>query len=300
MPSRKDKHVKLTLSVNDRRRKKSECSFFFTNRYYQKEITTTFSTAKNALNVRLQQQKTMVKNITTAVVLITLLLGRTVVAGEITIASGAGYKQPLLEIIALYEKKSGKRITPVFGNMSHLISQAALSGKVSLILGDRKFLDRSGLDFSSFHHMGHGRLVLAYRKGIALESVLDIPGDSITRIGMPDSAKAIYGLAAAESLNSSTMMKKVHKKLLIFSTVPQVSAYLITGEIDVGFINLTDALWLKEKIGGYITVNEKTYTPVTIEVGVLRGFENDPETTAFTSFLKTETLHPILSKYGMK
>ncbi|WP_287373070.1 molybdate ABC transporter substrate-binding protein [Prosthecochloris sp.] len=241
----------------------------------------------------------MIQKKTAAVLLILLLLGGTVFAGEITVASGAGYKQPLLEIIALYEKKSGRRITPVFGNMSHLISQATLSGNVALILGDRKFLDHSGLNFSSFHHMGHGKLVLAYRKGITLGNVFDITRDSIARIGMPDSAKAMYGNAAAEFLNSSALMKKVHKKILRFASVPQVSTYLMTGEIDAGFINLTDALWIKEKIGGYIPVNEKTYSAVTIEVGILREFENDPDVKTFTSFLQTEEVSPILSKYGM-
>ncbi len=220
-------------------------------------------------------------------------------ASDITIASGGGYKRPLLEIIAHYEHKTGNAVAGVFGNMYQIITQVSMSGNVCLIIGDTTFFDGSDIDFSGFHPLGKGKLVLAYRKGTSLEAISDINNASITRIGMPDPAKAIYGKAATEYLNQSGLMPLIDGKLLKLSTVPQVSTYLKSKEIDAGFINLTDAIGIKDDIGGYIVADPSHYSLIIIQAGIIKGFENDPDVQSFISFLKTEEAGTILRKYGL-
>jgi len=153
--------------------------------------------------------------------LLSLLLATTEsFAAEITIASGAGYKRPVLEITSLYEKKTGNRIAAVFGNMGQIISQVNMSGAVSVVLGDRNFFDLSGLEFVEYQPVGQGELVLAYRKGLKPGSIEGITGKDITRIGLPDSDKAIYGEAATEFLQNSALIKNVREKLLKLSITP--------------------------------------------------------------------------------
>ena len=45
-------------------------------------------------------------------------------------------------------------------------------------------------------------------------------------------------------LHNTGLWTPLQKKLLIVGTVPQVSTYLLSGEVDVGFINLTEAMAL--------------------------------------------------------
>jgi len=242
----------------------------------------------------------MKKKLIVSLVLSLLLTATEAFAAEITIASGAGYKRPVLEITSLYQKKTGNRIAAVFGNMSQIISQVNMSGTVSVVLGDRKFFDRSGLAFVEYQPVGQGKLVFAYRKGLKPDGIEEITGKDITRIGLPDSAKAIYGEAASGFLQNSTLLKDVSEKLLKLSTVPQVSSYLISGEIDAGFINLTDAIGIKGLIGGWLPADTTLYDPVLIEAGILKGHGKNLNVQSFVAFFETEEACRILKKYGLK
>jgi molybdate transport system substrate-binding protein len=220
-------------------------------------------------------------------------------AENITIAAGAGYKRPLVDIANEYEKKTGKHIDAVFGNMHQIISQTKMSGNVSVIFGDKTFFDQSGINFSGYYPVGNGNLVLAWRKGLHVTSIEEIRNKEITRIGIPDANKAVYGRAATEYLKNSGSSSIVAQKLITVATVPQVSAYLVSGEIDCGFINITDAIGIQDKIGGYLAADKSLYTPILIQGGVVSGFENQPDVKTFLKFLYEKESMAILRHYGI-
>ncbi|RNA64563.1 molybdate ABC transporter substrate-binding protein [Prosthecochloris sp. ZM_2] len=241
----------------------------------------------------------MINHLFTALCSLVLLCQAPLFAGDITIASGAGYKRPLQDITTLYREKTGNTVSAVFGNMHQIISQASLSGSIAIMIGDQKFFDRSGLDFASFQPVGKGRLVLAWRKGLNLERIGQITAEDIERIGFPDSSKAIYGSAATQYLANSGLMENTAEKLLKLSTVPQVSSYIISKEIDAGFINLTDAIGIAEAIGGYLPADESLYSSIAINAGVLKEFSNNPDVRDFLDFLDTAEARTILKTYGL-
>ena len=224
-----------------------------------------------------------------------LLLG----AETLNVASAKGYKKPMTKLFKQFEATSGISVTPIFGNMRQVISQTELSGKVSVVVGDRAFLERSSLQVASMLPLGNGRLVLAYPKGSSLARIDAIADAEVKKIAMPDPKKAIYGKAATQYLKNSGLEAKVGGKLLTVGTVPQVSSYLIAGEIDAGFINLTDALGIREKIGGYIEADQKLYTPIHIVCAVVAGHEGDKSVAAFSAFLKTAEARAILEASGL-
>ena len=228
-----------------------------------------------------------------------LLITSTLRAETITIASGAGYKRPLMEIAEKFEKKTGNHLDAVFGHMQQIFSQAKMTGQIAIIFGDRSFFDQSGISFAEYYPVGQGRLVLAWRNGLHLEKIMDIRDNRITRVGMPDEKKAVYGRAAAEYLQKSGLSGDVGSKVLVVSTVPQVSAYLETGEIDAGFINITDAIGIQDKIGGYLAAEQSLYTPIQIQAGVVKGFEDRDEVNALLKFLKSKESLAVLKHYGL-
>ena len=183
--------------------------------------------------------------------------------------------------------------------MRQVIAQTEFSNKVSVVVGDRDFLERSALPIATYIPLGRGRLVLAYPKGSSLKRIDGIADAKVRKIALPDPKKAIYGKAAVQYLRSSGLSEKVADKVLTVGTVSQVSSYLIAGEIDAGFINLTDALGIREKIGGYIEADPKLYTPIHIVCAVVSGHENDPRTKAFVDFLKTAGARAVLEASGL-
>lgn len=220
-------------------------------------------------------------------------------AESVIVASGAGYKKLVTELAGVYEKQSGRKLELVFGNMGQVVAQAKGSGKVQIIVGEKGFLDRSGIGFASFHELGRGSLVLAWPKGRAMTGLADLARADVKRVAMPDAQKAIYGKAGSEALAKAGLADKVRGKLLVVATVPQVTTYLVLGEVDAGLTNLTDVMDLRGKIGGYSQVDPRLYSPIVIGAGVLKPAAGDAGVAAFAKFLASPQAREIARKHGL-
>jgi molybdate transport system substrate-binding protein len=218
-------------------------------------------------------------------------------AVNLKVASGAGYKKPLMEVIQEYEK-NGEKIDPFFGNMKQVTTQAKQTD-IALIVGDKNFLSKkSKLDFKGYLPLGKGKVVVAYPKGKTITSIEDLKKENIGRISMPQPKKAIYGIAGKQFLKNAKLYESVRNKLLEVATAPQAITYVITNEVDAGIINLTAALANKSKIGGYIEVPQQYYTPIEIVAGKLVSCKTK-ECKKFVDFLSTKTSKDIFKKYGL-
>lgn len=235
----------------------------------------------------------MLKKILLVLVVFVLSLN----ASNLKVAAGAGYKKPLLEVIKEYEK-SGNKIDAFFGNMKQVTTQAKQTD-ISLIIGDKNFLSKkSKLDFKEFIILGKGKVVIAYPKNKIIKTIEDLKQEDIKRISMPQSKKAIYGIAGLEFLQNANLYENVKEKLFIVSTVPHALMYVITNEVDVGIVNLSAALANKNKIGGFLEVPSEYYSPIQIVVGKLEACKTK-QCEEFLNFLSNEKSKSIFKKYGL-
>ena len=117
---------------------------------------------------------------------------------------------------------------------------------------------------------------------------------------MPREGKAIYGIAGMEAIKSYGYSETLSGKLTQVATVPQVVSYLLTGEADAGFINLTEALANKDKLGGYLVIPDDKYKEIIIVAGVVKGFQDNPDLKKFSDFLQSGEAQAIFQKYGLK
>jgi molybdate transport system substrate-binding protein len=222
-----------------------------------------------------------------------------VVAEEATLAAGAGFRRPLSEVAAAYEQATGHKILQIYGHMGQVMAQARESGQLALVCGDQALLKGAGgVTFERFTRLGPGKLVVAYRKGITLAKADDIAGESIARIGTPDQANAIYGKAGQQFLERAGLTDKVAPKLVKVGTVPQVTSYVISGEVDAGFVNATDAIGAGANIGGYVEVGQDFYDPVDVSCGAVAG-KPSQAADGFLAFLATPQARAILTRYGL-
>ncbi|MBD3789711.1 MAG: molybdate ABC transporter substrate-binding protein [Campylobacterales bacterium] len=227
-----------------------------------------------------------------------LLTGLTLFAQAETvkIASVAGYKKPVMEVIKAFEKK-GYQTESLFGNMQQIIHQAQ-NGAIEIIIGDKAFLEKSPLSIITYQSIGKGKVVLAYAKKTSLFGISDLKKEDISKIAMPQPKKAIYGTAGEEFLRNTNLYSEIENKLYIVSTVPQVVAYLTTGEVQAGIINLTAALANKDKLGGYILIDEKSYSPIEITAAKLSKCQSHA-CEDFLTFLSSQTAQELFTKYGL-
>jgi molybdate transport system substrate-binding protein len=217
---------------------------------------------------------------------------------HLLVAAGAGYKRPVDAIAQAFEASSKAKVERFYGHMGQVLAQAKAGNSVAVVIGEQDALAGGEVAFSRFVPLGMGRLVVAWPRGKTLKSPADIVGSEFARIGVADTKQAIFGKAAIEYLQHSGLYAPLEKRLMTVSTVPQVSAYLVSGEIDAGFINLTEALAIHDKIGGYLEIPAASYTSVHIVGGVVSGQET-PLAKAFVEYLQTPAAQDVFKHYGL-
>lgn len=228
-----------------------------------------------------------------------LLLAGQALAEPLTIAAGAGYKKLVTDLAAAYEKTSGTKPELIFGNMGQVTTQAKAGGVIDVIIGEKGFLDKSGLKFAGSEVIGHGILCLAWPKGKKFSDAKEIAKPDVKRVAMPDAQKAIYGRAASQFLEKTGLDKTIKDKLLVVATVPQVTTYVVSGEVDAGFVNRTDIMNVGDKIGGYLEVDPSLYAPIVIVAESLDGAKSAAGAKSFEKFLATDAAKAIAKKHGM-
>jgi molybdate transport system substrate-binding protein len=217
----------------------------------------------------------------------------------LNIAAGAGYKRLVEQMCSTFTAKTGIQVQQVFGNMGQIVPQVKEGGNFDFVLGDKTHLESTDLTFSGEYVLGKGKLVAVVAKGSAITSLKDLTSQSTSRIAIADAKKAIYGHAAAEYLTNSGVWDKIQSKLLIVGTVPQVSAYVVSGEVDIGFINLTEALAIEQKIGRLLPVDEGLYSPVLIVAKRLQYSSHGKAAEAFLSFMQTDEAIALIKQHGL-
>ena len=219
-------------------------------------------------------------------------------ADALLVAAAAGYRKPAMELLEDFSKSSGMRTEASFGNMRQVETQARQNPDIALMIGDRAFLEPMGLA-ERFQPLGTGRLVLVTARGQAIASLADLREPRFRRIALPDRAKAVYGNAAATCLARLGLAQPLAGRLVEVATVPQVSAYVATGEVDAGFLNRTEALALQGRAGAAIDAPQDCYDPIELSVGVLKGRAGGAAARAFLNYLASPAARQVLERHGM-
>ena len=127
-----------------------------------------------------------------------LFLATSVFSNELIIASGAGYKRPVSELIAKYQELSGEKVNAIYGNMQQISEQIKHSDKISIFIGDESFIKKLGIKYTQKSEMGKGVLMLVFIK--PNETLESLKNADIKKIGIPDLKKAVYGKAGSEAI----------------------------------------------------------------------------------------------------
>ena len=220
-------------------------------------------------------------------------------AETLTIASGAGYKRLVDQACTAFTAKTGIQVQRVFGNMGQVVAQVRESGNFDFILGDKAHLESTGLAFSGEYVFGKGKLVAAVAKGSKITNLDQLTEVTDNRVAIADPKKAISGHAATEYLKNKGIWEKMQPKLLVVGTVPQVSAYVLTSEVDVGFINLTEAMAIEKKVGLLLPMDENLYSPILIVAKRMQQSPHSQAADAFLAFLQTDEARILIKQNGL-
>lgn len=216
------------------------------------------------------------------------------------LASGAGYRKPVLELLHAFSQATGIRAEASFGNMKQIETQARQNPEIAVLIGDRAFVEPMQLAERYITlGQGQGQLVLVAARGQRLESVQDLARPEFKRIAIADRSKAVYGNAARICLERLGLAQTLGERLVEVATVPQVSAYVTTGEVDAGFVNKTEALALKDRVGASVPVAASCHPPIELSLAVLKGRASSPQLQALLDFIATPQARQVLERHGL-
>lgn len=239
----------------------------------------------------------------TAIVLsclaVIFILSGTAFAG-VSVTTGAGYKTMLEALCSAYREDGGVVEEMYGGHIGQMLMQAQQGSGVNVVISDKGTLDATAgnVAFDSHESLGKTALVLAWRKGITLTSPESLVKPEVESVCMPDAKAAIFGRAATAFLESSGIGKRIEGKLSVVSSVPQVFSYLVTGEMDAGFVNRVMILNGADKIGGSLEI-EEGYPPLEMTAATIAGSAKDPDVARFLKFLRSPKAKEILRKNGI-
>lgn len=231
---------------------------------------------------------------------VAFVVGATAIAAEVSVTTGAGYQKMLQALCQAYRDQGGEVEEMYGGPVGQMLVQITQGSGATIVVSDRCTLEASkaGVAFDTFQDLGDTLLVLAWRKGVTIESPEDLAKPEIASVCHPDPEIAIYGRAAAAFLASSGIGEKIKGKLSVISTVPQVFAYLVSGEMDAGFVNRVMILNGADKIGGSLEI-EDGYPSLNMVAAVVQGHGDNAEIGKFLEFLETAEAKEILRKNGV-
>jgi molybdate transport system substrate-binding protein len=215
------------------------------------------------------------------------------------ITTGAGYKTMVEALVAAFRETGGQIEEAYGGHIGQLVAQIAQGSGSNIVVSDQGTLEAVAGDvkFASFTPLGETPLVLAWRKGLSLKEPNDLLKPEFKKVAHPDPKGAIYGRAAVAYLKSSGLGDRLGDKVMAVSSVPQVMAYLVAGEIDAGFVNRA-VLKADNQIGGSKEI-ETGYPPIKMVAAVVDGAEADPLIQAFIKFLSSQKAKEILRSFGV-
>lgn len=232
----------------------------------------------------------------TLAALSTLLITPTF-AADITVATAAGYRKPMNEIYTAFTEATGIGIESAFGNIKQIEAQARQNPDIQMLIGDWDFIKPMG--FSDNHQqLGQGKLILVGPKGRMLINIDDLKTENIQRVAIGNRKSTIYGKAAIECLTAHNMIDDTEAKLMQVSTLPQVSTYVLTNEVDAGFVNLSEALAHVDKFSTPIEMPQSCYRPIDLSIVAIDGRES-VEGKALLDFLASDSTKEILKRHGL-
>ncbi|MDD3246062.1 MAG: molybdate ABC transporter substrate-binding protein [Methanosarcina sp.] len=129
------------------------------------------------------------------------------------------------------------------------------------------------------------------------KSLEDLTADNVEKIAIGDPESAPVGKYTKQAMERAGIWDKLAGKIILAENVKQVLTYVETGEVDAGFVYMTDAE------SGRKDLYEITYTvpvneSISYPIAVVNSSKNKEEAQEFVDFVTGTRGQEILAEYG--
>ncbi|MGL5875354.1 MAG: molybdate ABC transporter substrate-binding protein [Xenococcaceae cyanobacterium] len=223
---------------------------------------------------------------------------------SLTVSAAASLKDALGEIQQLdRQKKASVRISYNFGSSGSLQQQIEQGAPVDIFISaaakQMNALEKKNLLLPDTRQdlLTNQMVLITTKEHLDINKVEDLANSSVNRIALGEPKSVPAGQYAEEILNFYKISDRVRPKLIYAKDVRQVLSYVETGNVDAGFVYLSDAKQSK-KIRIASTAPKESHRPIAYPIAVLKDSKNPQAAEEFIKFLATPQVKKIFEQYG--
>lgn len=226
---------------------------------------------------------------------------------NLTVAAAADLQAVMPELVAQYQKQTGKTVQVVYGSSGNFYQQiqngAPFDVFFSANLDFAKKLDAAGLAApGSLYEYATGKIVLwvplssKVDVNAGLKSLLD---SSVRKIAIANPEHAPYGQAAVAAMQKEGLYDQLKSKLVMGENISQTASFVVGGAADAGIVALSLALStnMKDK-GRFSEIPTADYPAIEQAVVIVKASQKQADAQSFLEYVKSEPARELFKRYG--
>lgn len=221
---------------------------------------------------------------------------------KLLLYSGAGLRQPVEELVQLFQKETGISVRVDFAGSGQLMARYLASQRGDVMLPGSHFyiekLKKKGQITWSKPVVLHVPVVgfpKAGNKKIKKFSDLTKPG---MKVGLGDPKAMALGRTAEDILAASGMGDAIRKNTAVrAATVKQLVLYLLKGDLDAAIVARADVVQKSDRLG-MLEIDPSWYKPEIVTAGVLLASKRTTEAKKLADFLASPSSVKVFERYG--
>lgn len=188
---------------------------------------------------------------------------------------------------------SGSLRTQIEGGAPVDVFASASQSHMDILAGEGLIENSSREDFAQNSLV----LIVPADSTLNITGIEDLTSPEVERIAIGNPETAPVGKYTTQSLTEAGIWDQLEGKTILAEDVKQVLVYVERGEVDAGFVYMTDA---KTAEPGTIEVvaTIPVTTPITYPIAVVSASENKEEAQEFVDFVTGPEGQEILEGYG--
>jgi molybdate transport system substrate-binding protein len=226
---------------------------------------------------------------------------------EIAIAAASDLNFAMKEIVAEFERTTGKHVKLSLGSSGNFFAQIQNGAPFDLYfsadIGYPKKLEEAGLVVpGSLYRYAVGRIVLwtnheAHRDVSKGMEILRDP--AIKKIAIANPKHAPYVRAAVAAMEHFKVYEQAKDRVVLGENVSQAAQFVESGACDVGIIALSLALAPTMKSHGtYWEIPATAHPPLEQGAAIVKSSKHQEAAKRFLAFLQGNKGQEIMTRYG--
>jgi molybdate transport system substrate-binding protein len=188
---------------------------------------------------------------------------------------------------------SGSLRTQIEGGAPVDVFASADQKNMDILAGEQLIDNSSRKDFAQNSLV----LIVPASSTLNITGIEDLTSPEVERIAIGNPETAPVGKYTTQALTEAGIWDQLENKTVLAEDVKQALVYVERGEVDAGFVYMTDA---KTADPGTIKIvaTVPVSTPVTYPIAVVSASDNKEEAQEFIDFVTGKEGQEILEEYG--